>query len=155
MPGSVYFGNPISLFTIQEPHKKLQITAKHRMAVSPSDSIRLDETPTWESVRDLLQTDRSAVVAEAIPFRFDSLYIQRTSDLASYAEASFPSGRPIGEAVLDLFLGRGYRMFALNSGRLEERTTLVADLPWKDYFFIHPTRAAALPDGVFKARMAG
>ena len=40
-------------------------------------------------------------------------------------------------------------------GRLEERTTLVADLPWKDYFFIHPTRAAALPDGVFKARMAG
>ena len=60
-----------------------------------------------------------------------------------------------GEAVLDLFLGRGYRMFALNGGRLEERTTLVADLPWKDYFFIHPTRAAALPDGVFKARMAG
>jgi FkbM family methyltransferase len=59
-----------------------------------------------------------------------------------------------GEAVLDLFRDRGYRMFALNGDRLEERTTLVPDLPWKDYFFIHPTRAAKLPDGVFKARMA-
>ena len=59
-----------------------------------------------------------------------------------------------GEAVLDLFRDRGYRMFALNGDRLEERTTLVEDLPWKDYFFIHPTRAARLPDGVFRARMA-
>jgi hypothetical protein len=53
-----------------------------------------------------------------------------------------------------MFKSRGYRMFALNGDRLEERTTVVADLPWKDYFFIHPTRAARLPDGVFKARMA-
>lgn len=59
-----------------------------------------------------------------------------------------------GDAVLDLFRDRGYRMFALNGDRLEERTTLVEGLPWKDYFFIHPNRAARLPDGVFKARMA-
>ncbi len=59
-----------------------------------------------------------------------------------------------GEAVVDLFLTRGYRMFALNGDRLEERTTLVEDLPWKDYFFIHPSRTGRLPDGVFKARMA-
>jgi FkbM family methyltransferase len=58
------------------------------------------------------------------------------------------------EAVVDLFQSRGYRMFALNGDRLEERTTVVEDLPWKDYFFIHPARAARLPDGVFKARMA-
>ena len=58
------------------------------------------------------------------------------------------------EQVVDLFTRRGYRMFALNGDRLEERTTVVPDEPWKDYFFIHPTRAARLPDGVFKARMA-
>jgi len=58
------------------------------------------------------------------------------------------------EAVVDIFQSRGYRMFALNGDRLEERTTVVEDLPWKDYFFIHPARAARLPDGVFKARMA-
>ncbi|MFZ5720747.1 MAG: FkbM family methyltransferase [Pseudomonadota bacterium] len=59
-----------------------------------------------------------------------------------------------GEAVLDIFRDRGYRMFALNGDRLEERTTLVEGLPWKDYFFVHPSRSGRLPDGVFKARMA-
>jgi FkbM family methyltransferase len=58
------------------------------------------------------------------------------------------------EQVVDLFTARGYRMFALNGDRLEERFDVVTDAPWKDYFFIHPTRAAKLPDGVFKARMA-
>ena len=58
------------------------------------------------------------------------------------------------EAVVEMFRSRGYRMFALNGDRLEERTTVVPDLPWKDYFFIHPSRAPRLPDGVFKARMA-
>jgi len=58
------------------------------------------------------------------------------------------------QAVVELFTGRGYRMFALNGDRLEERWEVVEDEPWKDYFFIHPTRAARLPDGVFKARMA-
>lgn len=58
------------------------------------------------------------------------------------------------QAVLDIFQSRGYRMFALNGDRLEERTTVDPDLPWKDYFFVHPQRAGELPDGVFKARMA-
>ncbi len=65
-------------------------------------------------------------------------------------------GRFGGSAVevVEAFRARGYRMFAVNGDRLEERTTLVPDLPWKDYFFIHPSRAPRLPDGVFKARMA-
>ncbi|WP_304169798.1 FkbM family methyltransferase [Phenylobacterium aquaticum] len=58
------------------------------------------------------------------------------------------------EAVVEMFRSRGYRMFALNGDRLEERTTVVPELPWKDYFFVHPSRAPKLPDGVFKARMA-
>jgi FkbM family methyltransferase len=58
------------------------------------------------------------------------------------------------EQVIELFTKRGYRMFALNGDRLEERFDVVTDRPWKDYFFIHPARAARLPDGVFKARMA-
>ena len=58
------------------------------------------------------------------------------------------------EAVVEMFRSRGYRMFALNGDRLEERTTVVPNLPWKDYFFVHPSRAPRLPDGVFKARMA-
>ena len=58
------------------------------------------------------------------------------------------------EQVVGFFTDRGYRMFALNGDRLEERFDAASDRPWKDYFFIHPTRAGRLPDGVFKARMA-
>ncbi len=66
-------------------------------------------------------------------------------------EARFGS---TAEVVVDMFRSRGYRMFALNGDRLEERTTVVPNLPWKDYFFVHPSRSSGLPDGVFKARMA-
>jgi FkbM family methyltransferase len=58
------------------------------------------------------------------------------------------------EEVVELFRSRGYRMFALNGNRLEERQDAAMEGAWKDYFFIHPTRAGRLPDGVFKARMA-
>ncbi|MFO1187357.1 MAG: FkbM family methyltransferase [Alphaproteobacteria bacterium] len=53
------------------------------------------------------------------------------------------------EEVVERFLSRGYRMFALNEQGLEERRAVVPGLPWKDYFFIHPSRASALPEGVF------
>jgi len=97
-----YFGNPIALFTIQEPHRKLQITAKHRIDVLPSEPIVLEETPPWEAVRDRLATERTAEMLEACSFHFDSHYIQRSPELAAYAAPSFTPGRPIGEAMMDL-----------------------------------------------------
>src|SRR5207247_1395304 len=72
-----YFGNPISLFTILEPHRKLSITVKHRIDVTPGQPPNLAQTPTWEQVRDMLKVDRSAATLEACPFTFDSHFIQR------------------------------------------------------------------------------
>jgi len=53
-------------------------------------------------------------------------------------------------AVVALFLDRGYRMFELTDAGLEPRTAVRPDLPWKDYFFVHPTRRERLPPGVFR-----
>jgi FkbM family methyltransferase len=104
------------------------------------DFIRMDiegaELKALEGARGILDRDRPHVLLEIHP---------------AMLEARFDGS---AEAVVDLFQSRGYRMFALNGDRLEERTTVVGDVPWKDYFFIHPARAARLPDGVFKARMA-
>lgn len=58
------------------------------------------------------------------------------------------------EQVLELLRSRGYRMFVLNGDRLEARDRLAEGAAWQNCFFIHPTRARGLPDGVFKARMA-
>lgn len=104
------------------------------------DFIRMDiegaELMALEGATGLLDRDRPTVLLEIHP----AMLAQRFGGTA--------------EQVVQLFTRRGYRMFALNGDRLEERSTVVPGLPWKDYFFIHPTRAARLPDGVFKARMA-
>lgn len=104
------------------------------------DFIRMDiegaEQRALAGGRGVLERDRPHVLLEIHP---------------AMLEARFGGS---AEAVVALFRDLGYRMFALDGDRLEERTTLVEGLPWKDYFFVHPTRAARLPDGVFKARMA-
>jgi FkbM family methyltransferase len=108
--------------------------------VGQVDFIRMDiegaEQRALEGAAGILDRDRPHVLIEIHP---------------TMLEARFGGS---AAAVVDLFRRRGYRMFALNGDRLEERTEVVADVPWKDYFFIHPARAATLPDGVFKARMA-
>lgn len=104
------------------------------------DFIRMDiegaELMALEGASAILDRDRPHVLLEIHP----AMLAQRFNGTA--------------EQVVALFTRRGYRMFALNGDRLEERHDVVTDAPWKDYFFIHPTRAAHLPDGVFKARMA-
>jgi FkbM family methyltransferase len=104
------------------------------------DFIRMDiegaELMALEGATDLLDRDRPSVLLEIHPVMLAARF------------------GGTAEQVVQLFLRRGYRMFALNGDRLEERSTVVPGLPWKDYFFIHPTRAARLPEGVFKARMA-
>ena len=108
--------------------------------IAQVDFIRMDiegaEQKALEGAEGILDRDRPNVLLEIHP---------------AMLQARFGGS---AEAVVALFTRRGYRMFALNGDRLEERSTVVGDLPWKDYFFIHPTRAARLPDGVFKARMA-
>ena len=53
------------------------------------------------------------------------------------------------EAVRDEFLRRGYRMFGIEDGEMRETTTLRPEA-WADYYFIHPSRRDALPEGLFR-----
>lgn len=104
------------------------------------DFIRMDiegaELRALKGAEGVIERDLPHVLVEIHPAMLEARFDARAED------------------VVEVFRSRGYRMFALDGDRLEERTTLVPDLPWKDYFFIHPSRAARLPDGVFKARMA-
>jgi transglutaminase-like putative cysteine protease len=95
-----YFGNPVSYFTIQEPHRELAVSVSHRLAVRPDPPPAT--TPTWEAVRDRLTHDRSAVGLDAYQFAFDSRYALTDPRYAAYAASSFPPGRPVLDATLDL-----------------------------------------------------
>ena len=57
-----------------------------------------------------------------------------------------------GTEVRDYFLDLGYRMWQLNDDdtQMYESTEIDPRRRWKDYFLIHPSRAAQLPPGMFK-----
>ena len=101
-PGVDYFGHPFTFFTIQEPHQTLNLTARHLTEVTPRAAFDIGATPPWESVRDRLLSDRSGDALDAYQFTFDSFYVKSDAGLARYAAASFPPGRPLVEAVVNL-----------------------------------------------------
>lgn len=97
-----YFGNPVGYFTIQEPHRELTVAVMHRVSVQSEPPPEAAATPQWELVRDRLLTDRDPVWLDALQFAFDSRFTGADVNLGAYAAKSFPPGRPILEAALDL-----------------------------------------------------
>jgi transglutaminase-like putative cysteine protease len=97
-----YFGNDVSFFAIEEGHQKLTVTALSKVQVDASPPFDAASTAPWEQVRDSLAADRTPAGLEAYQHVFDSLHVQTSGELASYAAPSFTPGRPCLEAVLDL-----------------------------------------------------
>jgi transglutaminase-like putative cysteine protease len=97
-----YFGNHVTFLAVQEPHRRLTVTARSTVEVCPGGLPSPAETPAWDSVRDRLRHDRAPTELEAYQYVFDSPYVISSSVLRRYAAASFPPGRPLLAAVLDL-----------------------------------------------------
>jgi len=109
-----YFGNPVTSFTIQEPHRTLSVRAVNVVEVHPDPAPDPARTAPWEEVRRCLRTDRGAATVDAYQFTFDSPYVKLDPGLYEYALPSFPAGRPVLEAVLDL-THRIYTEFTFDS----------------------------------------
>ena len=97
-----YFGNDVTFATIERTHRRLCITSRSRVAVSPAFIPDAGETPGWETVRGFCRTDRTASVLEATEFTFASPAVPLDPLFAEYAAPSFQPGRPILDAVTDL-----------------------------------------------------
>lgn len=97
-----YFGNQLTFFSVQEPHRTLSITASHEVEVFPRIAIDPTQTLAWEAVRDRLRSHRDAVSLDAYQFTFPSRHVPYSAELADYARLSFAPSRPLLEAVLEL-----------------------------------------------------
>lgn len=97
-----YFGNILHTFSIQEGHRRLGITATSRVDVQSRDQPPVENSPPWESIRDSFQAPLDPAGLDALQFLLDSPSVVRSADLRDYATPSFPSGRPLLEAVGDL-----------------------------------------------------
>jgi transglutaminase-like putative cysteine protease len=98
-----YFGNRATHLEIREPHLRLAVLARSEIEVSPSQAPLPHMTPPWEAVRDHLRRGHGPPTnLEACELTFASTYVPVSSRAGQYAEASFPAGRPVVDAVVDL-----------------------------------------------------
>lgn len=116
-----YFGNRLTLFTVQEPHKKLVVEARSLVTIDEKEArLPLTSMP-WERVAGSLSLDRSPAGLDAYQFVFESPRIRVSQEFASYARESFTDGRPLVESLLDL-TARINRDFRFDSKATNVRT---------------------------------
>jgi transglutaminase-like putative cysteine protease len=97
-----YYGNRASFVAIEEPHTELIIRSSskvRRKLIKNPDAL---ETPAWEKIRESSRGIQLGTALEASEYLFNSPLISTADDYADYASPSFPKGRPVLDAVLDL-----------------------------------------------------
>jgi transglutaminase-like putative cysteine protease len=108
-----FFGNHITVVSIQEPHDSLRIEARSEVLVEPPQIPVGIYSPNWETVVDMLSHDRSLYAIKA--YTFDSPYVPRAPQLANYARTSFQPNRPLLDCVSEL-TQRIFKEFVFDSG---------------------------------------
>lgn len=97
-----YFGNCVGFAAIQSSHARLSIKAVSKVARNKTPMPDRKETPTWEQVREFSRGSQFGAALEASEYLFDSPMIKLEDAFTAYAAKSFPKGRPVLDAVLDL-----------------------------------------------------
>jgi len=97
-----YFGNQLSFFTIQQPHRRLIVEARSEVVIDEHTAPSAEQPITWEEAAQTLSRDYSRESLEAYQFVFESPRIRPSAQLATYALKSFTPGRPFIQALLDL-----------------------------------------------------
>jgi transglutaminase-like putative cysteine protease len=108
-----YFGNSLTLFTVQEPHKALVVEARSQVEVDHANAWS-KEMPAWEEVARSVSRDHSRDGLDAYQFSFESPRIRPSQIFGAWAARSFTPGRRLGEALLDI-TARIHREFQYDS----------------------------------------
>lgn len=97
-----FFGNTLSFFTIEEPHKELIVEAVSQVRIDPLPAPALSPPLPWEASARPLAGDHTAAGLAAYQFQFESPRIRPSPQFAAYALQSFTPGRPLREALREL-----------------------------------------------------
>jgi transglutaminase-like putative cysteine protease len=109
-----YFGNHVIFLSVQSSHRQLSVTSQSRVEVLCPALIAPDSTPSWEAIRDQCRGNVVCGEAkEACEYAFPSPLAPSRPAFGAYASESFPPGRPILAAGMDL-MARIHRDFVFD-----------------------------------------
>ena len=96
-----FYGNPLASFVVDGPFDELTVTATSSVEVGETDPLPV-AGPTWEDVRTMLAEDLSRPLLDVREFCFSSPLVTTSRVVRSYAEQSFPAGRPLVDSITEL-----------------------------------------------------
>ncbi|MCS6972080.1 MAG: transglutaminase family protein [Leptospiraceae bacterium] len=114
-----YFGNRYLYFAIEEPHHRLQVTARTHVKTGNATQPDLAQTPPWDDLVVALRTPTRSADIAAAEFIYSSPFVPLAAEFAEYARPSFAPGRAVAEAAFD-FIRRIHRDF-----RYAQKTTTI------------------------------
>ena len=95
-----FFGNPVTFFTVQEPHSELRVTVLFEANVQARTYSQ--EGWSWEELAASLAHPASPSSLEVSQFRFASTWVEVSEPLRRFAAPSFRPGCTVLEGARDL-----------------------------------------------------
>jgi transglutaminase-like putative cysteine protease len=96
------FGNPTTFAIVQQVHRALAVEALSDVELAGAAPPEPSAGAPWETVRDAVRAGRDAATLERYFLTFDSPMVRASQPLREYAAPSFPAGRPLLEAAVEL-----------------------------------------------------
>jgi transglutaminase-like putative cysteine protease len=97
-----YFGNEVCFFSVQQIHRRLEITASSRVSVQRVTPPVPGLSPAWKQVAALFREKAAGETAGLHQFRFDSPLLRASPELVAYALPSFGGDTPLLVGAQDL-----------------------------------------------------
>jgi len=100
-----HFGNAVTYFAVQEPHRALTVTVTSRVAVDRAETLpNTAASLPWELLVERVREDHGPADGgdDAREFALESPMAPTTAELAAFAAPSFAPGRPVLEGVHEL-----------------------------------------------------
>jgi transglutaminase-like putative cysteine protease len=116
-------GNRRSCFTVNEPHRELEVTTTSRVLVQRTELPDPAASAPWEAVRERLRYAAGRPYEPASEFVHQSPYVPPLPGLKHWAVSAARPGRPVAEVGLEL-MARVHAEFAYRSASTEVDTPL-------------------------------
>jgi transglutaminase-like putative cysteine protease len=101
-PRTCFFGNSLITATLATAHRKLRVEARSRVAVERDAPPDAGATMPWEAAREAAFASQTLAPASPAHMLHASRLAPLLGPVTDYARQSFPPGRPVLDAAIDL-----------------------------------------------------